>query len=96
MNAAYQISEEDIENVLNSNSLAVADDKGQSFESMAVEIFPSLNFELIEQAALYGDDLMEQTDYANDEIARQLREVGILEPLKPTTEKQSTRMPIER
>lgn len=41
-----------------------------------------MDYDLIEQAALFGDDLDEQTDYANDEIARQLREMGILEPLK--------------
>ena len=41
-----------------------------------------MDLDLIEQAALYGDDLDDQTDYANDEIARQLREMGILEPLK--------------
>lgn len=80
---AYEVTEEDVENVLRSNSLAVANTNGKSFESMANEIFPQLDFQLIEEAALAGDELDEQTDYANDEIARQLREIGILEPLKP-------------
>lgn len=51
-----------------------------------------LDFDLIEQAALAGDDLDEQTDYANDEIARQLREMGVLEPLKPAYDSPSPGM----
>lgn len=81
-NNAYQATEEDVENVLRSNSLAVANTMGKSFESIANEVFGNLDFDIIQQAALYGDDLDEQTGYAYDEIARQLREMGILEPLK--------------
>lgn len=81
-NTAYQATEEDVENVLRSNSLAVANTNGKSFESIANEVFGTLDFDLIEQAALFGNDLSEQTDNANDEIARQLRDQGILEPLK--------------
>lgn len=81
-NYAYQVTEEDVENVLRSNSLAVANTNGKSFESIANEVFGNLDFDLIEHAALCGDDLDEQTDYANEETARQLREMGILEPLK--------------
>lgn len=79
---AYEVTELDVENVLRSNCLAVANTNGKSFESMASEIFPSLDFSLIEDAALVGDDLDQQTDYAYDEIARQLRQQGVLEPLK--------------
>ena len=81
-NLAYQPTEDDVENVLRSNSLSVANTNGKSFGSIANEVFGNLDLDLIEQAALYGDDLDDQTDYANDEIARQLREMGILEPLK--------------
>lgn len=81
-NLAYQATEEDVENVLRSNSLHVANTNGKSFNSIAQEVFVSLDFDLIEQAALFGDSLDEQTDYANDEIARQLRESGILEPIR--------------
>lgn len=81
-NLAYQATEDDVQNVLSSNSLSVANTNGKSFESIANEVFGNLDLDLIEQAALYGDYLDEQTDYANDEIARQLREMGILEPLK--------------
>ncbi|MBU4337850.1 MAG: hypothetical protein KJ548_14910, partial [Actinobacteria bacterium] len=80
-NFAYQATEEDVENVLRKHSLSVANSLGKSFESMANEVFGSLDLDLIEKAALMGDDLDVQTEYANDEIARQLREAGILEPL---------------
>ncbi len=80
--SAYEATEEDVANVLSSNAMAVANTNGKSFESMAAEIFPDLDFALIEEAALHGDELDQQTDYANDEIARQLRVMGVLEPLK--------------
>lgn len=80
--SAFEPTEEDVHNVLSSNSLAVANTNGKSFASMAAEIFPSLDFEKIEEAALLGDGLDEQTDLAYDEIARQLRETGILESLR--------------
>lgn len=80
----YEPNEESVENVLRINSLAVANADGKSFETIASEVFESLDFFLIKKAALYGDRLDVQIDYANNEIARQLREMGILEPLKPT------------
>jgi hypothetical protein len=83
-NSAFQITEVDVETVLRRNSLAVADSKGKSFESMAAEIYGDLDHDAIEAAALYGSDMDEQTDYALAEIERQLRESGVLEPLKPT------------
>jgi hypothetical protein len=81
-NMAYQVTEEDVENVLRFHSLSVANTNGKSFESIANEVFSDLDADRIETAALYGNDLDEQTGYANDEIAIQLRELGILEPLK--------------
>lgn len=78
-NLAYEATEEDVAGVLASNALQVANSNGKSFDAMAAELLPTLDMELIEQAALYGDSLDEQTSYANDEIARQLREQGVLE-----------------
>ena len=89
---AYEVTVEDVESVLRSNSLAVANTNGKSFESMANELHGDLDFDLIERAALAGDDLDEQTDYANDEIARQLREMGVLEPLKQAYDSPSLGM----
>ena len=80
--SAYEATEEDVANVLSSNAMAVANTNGKSFESMAAEFFPLLDFARIEDAALQGDELDQQTDYANDEITRQLRVMGVLEPLK--------------
>jgi hypothetical protein len=81
-NIAFQITEEDVENVLRSNALHAANTNGKSFESIAAEICDDLDHGKIESAALYGNDMEQQTNYACDEIARQLREKGILEPLK--------------
>lgn len=89
---AYEVTVEDVEVVLSSNALAVANTDGKSFEAMAEELHGDLDFDLIEQAALAGDDLDEQTGYANDEIARQLREMGVLEPLKQAYDSPSPGM----
>ena len=78
-NSAYQATEEDLANVLSSNWADVANSEGKSFKTMAAELFPQLDFDLIEQSALFGDALEQQTDYANDEITRQLRAMGVLE-----------------
>lgn len=78
----YRPSVEDVQNVLNSNALAAVNTGGKSIASIASEVFESLSLDLIDEAALGGDDLEEKTALANDEIARQLREMGILEPLK--------------
>ena len=68
----------DVEKVLCDNSTAV-DTKGKSFKLMTEEVLKNLDVDLIEAAALWGDNVDEQI---YDEIARQLREMGILEPLK--------------
>ena len=78
---AYQATVDDVVNVLHSNPAPSDKTKGKSLAAIAEEVFGDLDFDLIEQAALLGDDLDEQTDYANDEIARQLRDLGILAPL---------------
>lgn len=83
MSLAYQVTLEDVENVLSSNTLSPTSTASiRSIEAIATVAMPMLNFELIEQSALYGVDLDEQTDFANDEIARQLRELDILAPLE--------------
>lgn len=82
-NQAYEATQDDVENVLRSNETIHEIANDQAWEKLAEKAFKDLDFDLIEQAALYGDDLDEQTDYANDEIARQLREMRILAPLTP-------------
>lgn len=78
-NSAYQATEEDVANVIASNMLVSPRPQGLSLEQQAADVFADLDFDLIEQAALYGDSLDEQTDYANDEIARQLRVAGVIQ-----------------
>lgn len=79
MYTAYQITEDDIENVLfsNKNRLLYASDT--SISGLASEIFSILDFQLIEDAALFGDTMEEQTDYAYGEITRQLVDLKILD-----------------
>jgi hypothetical protein len=79
---AYEITEEDVENVLRANSLSVANSNGLSFAALAELHFFSIDADRVEAAALHGDEMEEQTQYANEEIALQLRELGVLEPLK--------------
>ncbi|EPL60767.1 hypothetical protein PSOLE_37190 [Pseudomonas oleovorans subsp. oleovorans] len=77
---AFQISTEDVENVLRSYSLRVTDTKGQSFEHMAEELIDELDHERIERAALAAStDLDEQTTAAYEEIKKSLVELGVLD-----------------
>lgn len=78
-NCGFQVTEEDVASVIDSNVLARPMPEGVTLEQFAAERFAELDFDLIEDAALYGDDIDEQTDYANNEIARQLLEAGYLE-----------------
>ncbi|MCZ8254433.1 MAG: hypothetical protein O9327_01975 [Polaromonas sp.] len=80
MNTAFQISADDVANVLASNPRTEAHE-ATSIESQADELLARLDLDEVESAALYGDTLEEQTDYAHDEIARQLRVMAVLKPL---------------
>lgn len=79
---AFQVTEEDIEAVLRENALAVANAEGRTFAEMASELMAGIDHCLVEAAALYGDGLDEQVVYAYEEITRQLRAMGTLEPLR--------------
>jgi len=88
MSQAFEITPDDVANVLASNVLSRGLDAGETLEHLAAELMTDLDFAAIEDAALYGDDIEEQTDYAHDEIARQLRQAGVLktssgEPHRP-------------
>ena len=78
MNQGFQISEEDIENVLFSNRENLLYSEETDLAQLADELFSILDFQQIEDAAMYGNTLEEQTDYANDEIKRQLIELKVL------------------
>jgi hypothetical protein len=76
--SAFQISEGDVANVIGSNKLS-PERLGATPEELAALLLPQLDMEAIENMALMGDDLDQQTDYAHDEIADQLRRMGVLE-----------------
>lgn len=83
MNLAFQISEDDVANVLASNTFAadfMLRHTGMSVEAVAASLMPLLDMTEIENAALYGGNLDEQTDYARDEITNQLRAMEVLVP----------------
>lgn len=80
MTMAFQVTEEDIENVLHDHSMHVADTQGKSFETMASELIHEINDARVEAAALAaGIDLEEQTRGAYDEIKTILVEIGTLD-----------------
>lgn len=83
MCTAFEITEDDIENVLRANSLKVANTNGKSFAAMASELYGELvdvDFGRIERAALAsGVDLDAQTDGAYAAIRAILVERGVLD-----------------
>ena len=80
MNTAFQITSEDVANVLASNP-RTHEFSTQPVEELGEQLLGFLDLDDVEAAALYGDSLDEQTDHAHDEITRQLRAMGVLEPL---------------
>ena len=77
---AFQVTEEDIENVLHDYSLRVTDTQGKSFETMAAELIDEIDRARVEQAALKsGCDLEAQTAGAYREIRKILVDIGVLE-----------------
>ncbi len=77
---AFQVTEEDVENVLQNYSLRVTDTNGKSFASMAAELICEIDEVRVEKVALKaGCELGEQTQGAHDEIKKILVEKGVLE-----------------
>lgn len=77
---AFQITSDDVENVLRDYSLRVTNTNGQSFEHMAEELIDELDHERIERAALAAStDFDEQTTAAYEAIKNNLVELGVLE-----------------
>lgn len=77
MGTAYAVSADDVGNVLASNP-RMPGFAQEAIEALAEKCLGQLDLDVIEASALWGDSLDEQTDYANDEIARQLRVLGVL------------------
>jgi hypothetical protein len=70
MNTAFEVTVDDVENVLNKHKLEL--------ELDADTIHGELDHDALEEAALWGDDMDEQTNYACQEIEKQLKEMGYL------------------
>ena len=71
MSNAFEITNDDVENVLSRNNV-------KSNTILVKSIFDILDHGLIEKAALYGDDIEEQTEYAYKEIESQLKILNIV------------------
>lgn len=75
MSNAWQVSEEDLKDVLSSNIVIGPNstiDEYPNLQKLAEELMPRLDMQSVEEAALQGDDLDQQRDYAADEITSQL------------------------
>ena len=69
---AFQITSDDVENVLRDYSLRVTNTNGQSFEHMAEELIDELDHERIERAALAA--------WTSDVFGRPVRRRSVREP----------------
>lgn len=72
MGMAFGISVDDVALVLASHGVSLIT------EDELNNLFESLDGDRVEKAALAGNDMDEQTTYAHDEIALQLKEHGFL------------------
>lgn len=92
---AFEISEDDIANVLRTHWARIGNSDGKSFEHMASDLFESIDHGKVEDAALEGGTEMdEQTDAAYEEIERQLVADGVLSA--PRVEASTTPSPTHR
>ena len=73
MSLAWEVSSEDIVNVMTDHGVQIELD-----DPRLENIISSLDHNKIEQAALFGDDIDEQTEFANENIKEQLLENGII------------------
>lgn len=71
MSMAFGISSDDVLAVASRRGVPITDEEAERW-------LEALDTDLVEDAALYGNDLDTQTDYALDEIERQLVAAGYL------------------
>lgn len=76
---AFEITEDDVEQVLQKNWSRVANSLGKSFRDMAEALVPEIDHQRVEAAALKSGEDMEQTTGAHAEIVSILVEMGVLE-----------------
>lgn len=81
MGMAFGISSDDVLLVAHRNGLNISDEQAQ-------EWFDGLDHDAVEKSALYGQGMDQQTDYALDEVQRQLEDQGhIPAQQKPRSQK---------
>jgi hypothetical protein len=71
MSTAFEITVDDVLNVVHKMGKKIDGDKADA-------IFDNLDQFKVEEAALYGNDMEEQTNYAYKEIERQITEGYLL------------------
>ncbi|MCF5381991.1 hypothetical protein GIW05_00445 [Pseudomonas syringae] len=77
---AFQVTEDDVESVLHSYTLRIANSRGMSIAALASEVFHEIDAKRVEKAALNSSgDLVEQANGALAEIKDILCEIGVLE-----------------
>lgn len=64
--------------VLGSHTMLRALESGETIEQVAQDLLGMLDLAEIEDMALMGDDMDQQTEYAHDEIAKQLARAGVI------------------
>jgi hypothetical protein len=76
MNNAFEVTPDDVSTALANIGKPVTDDSAQAMfdEYIAAEA------DRIEKAALYGNEIEEQTNYAHAEIIAILKEAGVVKP----------------
>lgn len=74
MSTAFEITTEDVAIVLQEHGVDRPDD------DLAEDLLSKINVRGVVRAALYGRDLSQQTDYAHQELAVELRRIGVIPP----------------
>lgn len=72
MSLAWEVTTEDVKNVLDRNNVDVND---YEFLDTCMD---TIDGNAVEREALRGDDMLEQSDLAEQEIERQLIDAGII------------------
>ena len=78
MSMAWEVTRDDVENVLSANGITVAKFGGDEhdWDYWVDGCMDVIDCDEVERSALYGDDMDEQIDYANLSIYEQLVEAG--------------------
>jgi len=80
LSAAFEVTEEDVENVLHQHSGRIQNRDGKSIKEVASAVFAKLDRDAVARAAIDGgDDLESQGDAAYVEITYQLADRGVLD-----------------